>query len=204
MAEDLTFDEDKIVTIATQMSPKGRLAFALICAERMLPNYREFARETGRGGEDVIRRALDYGWDCLLDLAQPNISASEELAKELDFWAPEPGNFSTPLVSAALDAVCSAEYVVEIAYSQDVDAVRSVASLARDTVDMFVQELESMPHRSPSLEEMIRLHPLMQAELVEQQRTLALIISAQDSPEVYAGLRRKHSSLAVGSLQLPN
>jgi Protein of unknown function (DUF416) len=48
----------------------------------------------------------------------------------------------------------------------------TVSTPSRDTVDMYVQELEQMPTSTQDLEERIRLHPLMQNEIERQYSDL--------------------------------
>lgn len=195
----LSFDEAALAAWGSRLAPAARLAFAVACAERLLPNYGAFHRQFGWGRPKILRKALDAVWAAITDGTNPTDAELDELEQEVVDCEPETEDFDTILVSSALDAACAAGHVLAILRTNDVDDMVAVASLARDSVDMYVQEAESMPVQAPDLEERIRLHPLMQSELHYQAGLLSELESASLN---YSSFKRKHRAPATGSLGL--
>jgi uncharacterized protein YjaG (DUF416 family) len=170
------FEEQSLRGQLSSLQPSGLVMFALSCAERMLPNYRRFVREHGWGNETALRAALDLGWRWL-EQAPADAEIAESIREVCEEQAPNTEDFATISVSSALDAANAAAIVAGLVVEPDVEKVIELASYARDSVDMFVQELEQMPPGAPDLEERIRLHPLMQRELVNQREAIESILS---------------------------
>ena len=173
----------------------GRLTFALSCAERMLPNYRRFVRENDWGDPLVLREALDLGWSWL-ENHRISSDAARRLRDACFEQAPHTEDFSSILVSSALDAANSAANIAELLIEPDVEKAVEIASYGRDTVDMYVQELEDMPPNAPDLEERIRRHEMMQRELTRQREAIEAI-EAGIQPEDAA---RRWLSPELGSI----
>lgn len=170
------FDEEKLRAQLSGVTQLELVLFALSCAERMLPNYRRFVFEHEWGNEAILRGALDLGWNWLegIPIEATTVRKFQQACND---QAPNTENFSTISVSSALDAANAAAIVAGLIVDPDVDKVIELASYARDSVDMFVQEHENMLPQTQNLEECIRLHPLMQSELVRQREALDSIIS---------------------------
>ena len=158
---------------------REQVAFSILCIERMLPNYRAFQREHNWGNIDVIDRSIDCGWRWLL--GEPGSEKERiELAAFCDAQAPDTEVFGSIYASAALDVAVATSTLMKLVSAKKslgTDMVMEIVSLCRDTVDMYVQELERMDANSPNLEEAIRLHPLMQAELFRQNSDLVALES---------------------------
>ena len=168
------FSESSLRKRLNEFNTVGQVLFALSCAERMLPNYRRFLREHGWGNESMLRMALDLGWD-MVSMKPVDQRIAVDLKEGCSEQAPDTEEFSSLYVSPALDAANSASIIAALTISPDVERVVEVASYARDTVDMYVQEIEEMPPGILDLEERIRQHPLMQSELKNQREALEAI-----------------------------
>jgi len=189
------YDEQRLRKQLAVFNAAGLIAFSLSVAERLLPNYRRFVRETGWGDEAVLRRALDLGWSWL----EHGVVERREAQRLQDAClkqAPDTDDFTTILVSSALDAANSAAIVAELVVESDVEKAVEIASYGRDTVDMYVQELENMPSNSTDLEERIRLHELMQRELINQREAIEAIASGIHPAEAV----KRWRSLERGSI----
>jgi len=193
----LVFDESELETELSAASDDGRVAFGLLCCERMIPNYVAFSEQSVWGDPAVLRKALDACWESLID-GSAEIDWTT-LKAQCDESAPDTEEFQTILVSSALDAAVATATLIDLLKTRDVEHAVSIASLARDTVDMYVQELEDMPPNAPDLEERIRLHGLMQNELQAQQDDLARISGMFDKQLLRDEFRNKgKSNIAVG------
>ena len=191
------FDETQIASRLGQLDHRSRVAFALSCVERMLPNYRAFQREHHWGDVETILRGIECGWAWVQGTKNADINLVD-IAVTCEEQAPDTEDFQSRYVSPALDAATATAALMELIRTADVAKAVEVASLSRDTVDMFVQEIESMPANSPDIEERIRLHPLMQAELERQNRDLDLLEAGANIDDLAA----KWRSPAVSNIGL--
>jgi uncharacterized protein YjaG (DUF416 family) len=177
-----TFDEKELRRRLALLDHRARVAFALSCAERLLPNYHAFVREQAWGNATPLRNALDAGWTWLRGDAPSVDPAALKDACEAE--APDTEDFDSILVSPALDAANAAALVLELILTGDGEKAAEIALLDRDTVDMYVQEIIGIPPNAPDLENRIRLHPLMQAEIARQAEDLRLLEGPWNEPDV--------------------
>jgi hypothetical protein len=171
MTAEPPFDPVELRKLLLGLARQQRLAFGLSCSERLYPNYIVFAVEQGWGMPDTLRAALDLAWNALLD-QPPSPEVVRRLSKVVEEAEPETEDFDTVLVSAALDAAATAGLVLKLLETDDPDITVEIASLARDTVDMYIQDMEHLDPSDPSLERKILVHRLMQAELRRQRDDL--------------------------------
>lgn len=169
---DETYNESEIAMQLSQLDHRRQVAFALSCAERLMLNYRVFEREHKWGNFNVLREGLDFAWDWLagIDLDLKRLS---ELSATCEAQAPDTEEFQSRFVSSALDAANAVVAVLALIQTEDPSKAVEVGCLSRDTVDMYVQELENMPANSLDLEERIQLHPLMQIEILRQKQDIS-------------------------------
>jgi len=165
------FSETVVAQALISLSAQQQLAFALSCSERLYPNYLAFKRETGWGNPSALRKALDIAW-ASLDRAAPSATTIAIAREQVLAAEPETEDFDTVLVSAALDAAVSADLILRFLEEGKPERVVEIASLCRDTVDMFVQDYECLAPTDPNLEDRILYHRLMQAELQRQHDDL--------------------------------
>lgn len=109
--------------------------------------------------------------------------------------APDSEDFETMLVSAALDAAIATVHILEFLELRDREGAIAVAKLARNTVDLVVQELDAMLPNAPDLEERIRTHVLMQNELYWQEKALSEVAADVDLGTLEGRWRNVRGSL---------
>ncbi|HEY0332292.1 MAG TPA: DUF416 family protein [Stenotrophomonas sp.] len=194
------FNETSLLLRATGMPGWMRIAFMVYCCERMLPHYRYFSDEAGFGDRGALRGALDDAWTWIESGTLRGCISTLVLACEKQ--APDTGNFSSIYTSAALDAATATAITVGATSDPTVAHLIDVASLARDTVDLFVQKSEDIEPNESHFEERILASPLMQAELRIQKESLEFLNGLHDKRETVARqLRVQWSNLARGSLK---
>src|SRR5262245_42605038 len=90
-------------------------AFALLCCERMLPNYLIFAKDSGWGDADTLRKALDIVWTAL----EEDRKAGEfrEIISACEEAIPDTERFTSDYTSAALDAAASIALLIDLLQS---------------------------------------------------------------------------------------
>lgn len=165
------FEEDRLLKKLSDFEPRARVAFGLICAERLLPNYSKFSREHSWGDIRPLRRALDAAWTWLQDGKGEEAGWKSQI-EECEQQAPDTNDFDSIFVSPALDAASVAIELLLMLSQPAAERALDIATFARDTVDMYVQEIESMEPNSSDLEEKIVEHELMQRELALQEESL--------------------------------
>ncbi|WP_081426161.1 DUF416 family protein [Sorangium cellulosum] len=170
------------------LSREALVAFGLSCCERLYPNYVAFKREAGWGDPDVLRYGLDLAWGVLegFEPSQESVNSARQQVRRAE---PETEDFDTILVSSALDASASVGLLLKFIEDGGVGSIVEIASLCRDTVDMFVQDQDGLVPNDPKLEERILNHRLMQRELQRQQDDLLVLRSFSGLPTEVARLR---------------
>lgn len=97
----------------------------------------------------------------------------EAMIQAVERAEPETEDFDSIFVSPALDAAVATGACLRLVSNGPRSNLIEVASLARDSVDMYVQEILSLDPTDENLEDRILEHPLMQRELVSQAECLA-------------------------------
>ncbi len=169
------FSEVLLKSKIEPLSPNHRILFTLSCCERLYPNYLMFFKNHRWGKPEILRYALDRVWSCLE--GDEIIEEIDALIKKCEEVTPNTEDFDSINVSSALDAASSVMLILELLEGHSIARILEVASLSRDTVDMYLQELENMEPNDPMLEEKILNHPLMQRELKQQREDLELLKS---------------------------
>jgi uncharacterized protein YjaG (DUF416 family) len=191
-----TYDEKEIRRSLAALDQRSKVAFALSCAERLLPNYQAFVREQAWGNAATLRNALDAAWAWLLGEG-PSVDLAA-LKSACEGEAPDTEDFDSLLVSPALDAANAAALVLGLILTGDGEKAAEVGFLARDTVDMYVQEIARIPPNVADLENRVRLHPLMQVEIARQSQDVRLL----GGPWNEADVRRSWFSPATSNIGL--
>lgn len=193
------FDETALLLKLDGMSAWKRVAFMASCCERMLPNYAIFHAQTNYGNYIFLRAALDAIWEWVeSEKTTENMLA---IAIQSEQQAPDTSEFSSPYTSAALDAATAIATTAEAVSDASASKVIEVAALARDTVDIFVQEADDLDPNDPGLDEKIRRSDLMQAELRAQNKSLDKLRSLpNDDKEQRIQLREHWANSKIGSL----
>jgi uncharacterized protein YjaG (DUF416 family) len=168
------FDEDKLERQLQKLATWKRVAFMAQIGVRMLPNYERFSAETGYGDVSVLKRAFDAAWSWVESEELPDDLVA--LREACDRQAPNTEQFRSSYTSAALDASNAAAATLDAIAHPDESRSSEVASLARDTVDLFVQELLNLDPNAPGFEEAILRHDLMQRELRRQREDLEALM----------------------------
>jgi uncharacterized protein YjaG (DUF416 family) len=162
----------------------------------MKPNYDVFHIESGWGDPNVLRTALNSAWMKLLS-ASYHVDLSK-LRSRCEEVAPDTEDFGSVLGSSALDAAVAVMRLMDLIEDRSPAVVAEIASLARDTVDMYVQEIMDIRPGAKNREEKNRTHALMQRELGNQREDLFKVRSPFDK----FALREHYSASSRGSLSI--
>ena len=63
------------------------------------------------------------------------------------------------------------DYLIE----GDVNSIADIATLATESIDLFIQKIEGMDPNDPDLEQKVLTHNLMQRELCQKERELTTV-----------------------------
>ena len=199
MRMEAAFDDAALRKWVSKLSREARVAFMLSIAERLAPNHAAFVRHHGWGDSTALHAALELGWRWLAG-ERVDAAAVRALIERCEAVTPDTEDFESEFVSAALDAAIVCRLVLEMVLEHDGAKLVEAASLARDSVDLHVQELESLDPGDPQLERKILEHPLMQQELRRQREDLELLERTGGSARAVAELAPRWRRPATSNL----
>ena len=118
----------------------------------------------------VLEETLDAAWTWIESGRLPTNSTA--LLEACDRQDPDPEKSTHPYTWPAVDAACVAAMTLT---AIDQLPLTVAASVARDTVDTFVQEFLVRDPNVPGYQEVVLRHPLMQRELRRQREDLEML-----------------------------
>lgn len=196
------FDENAVIRRVQRLPWNLALAFGASCAGRLVSNYQKFHEETKWGDVQPILRALDFL--CRIAASQTAVTKAEAraVASECEAQAPASEDFSSLFTSGAQDAVFAVCSLLDYCAERKAQQVALAARYPTDSVDLYVQEVENLSPQDPALEAKILAHPLMQQELLRQERDLVAVETqgASAVPELMAR-RTTEQAFQIGSSQ---
>jgi uncharacterized protein YjaG (DUF416 family) len=176
------FDRETLGRSLALLPPWKKLAFMALTSERMLPNFQRFSSETGFGNASSLRQALDVAW---IYIREGKLTGDPEKLKQVcEAQAPNTELFTSIYTSAALDAANSVAAIMDAIRNPTTEFALEVAELARDTVDLFVQETNDLDPRGADFEQSILESPLMQRELQRQKDDLNAVVGCNSPEEI--------------------
>jgi len=149
-----------------------RVAFAGLCAERLLPAYVRFSEEARRGNPGELAGILDHLWTDIEAGAVVPADIDSRLEKSM---ALVPGEDDVPWVesqAAGEDAAEALVYALRCCKTGDGQDAAWAAECVYEALDNFVINELNLDMNSPGAGDHVLSHPLMQAELARQQRDL--------------------------------
>ncbi len=195
-----TFDRNRLESSLRQLGAQKACLFGLMVVDRMLPNYMRFSVETGIPGWAILEEAVSFMWHTIDDrtLAMDNPWKPGDCVDLI----PESEEIESDYTSSAGDAAGAVANLLEFQASGDISLIAELASLSRDTIDMYVQSTLAEGPITPEAEARILVHPLMQAELRQQKSDLDHLKRLSDiGPSALAALRlriRGRRSIGIG------
>lgn len=152
--------------------------FHVSVAQRVLPSYAAFSKEERLGNTSILENAF-------LSVKGAYFGNKEEidfqkLSKDCLAVAPDTEDFDSTYTSSALDAAIVVSNLAKCYGCFDPALIIESAGLIRDSVDMFLQDLEDLDLYDMVLESKILRHYLMQRELKAQRHTLEYLEGISD------------------------
>ncbi len=178
-----TYNEQHLIAGLDRLPQSLRVVFATSCAERLFPSYVAFWEKTDRGDPKRLRGCLDRLWRDLEcnDIREEEIQECIALCMKLI-----PQEDDEPWVIeqvAAEDAAEAVAYALGCKQSGEAQQAAWAARCVYEALDHFVINSEGIDINEPGGEERVWSHPLVQAELLRQQRDLDELFTVAPSEE---------------------
>ena len=172
------FSEGELYQSLSGMVFWKQLVFLLLVCQRLIPSFRALSRETGIAGENLLLGLRNRAWSTLLaGVSRADFSTEVTQAESVE---PDTEDFESVYASSALDAAIAVGLLMRAFNDGQTSTVVEAASLARDSIDMYVQDLENMHQNDPNIETKILGHVLMQKELKRQREDIDFIKALDD------------------------
>lgn len=150
--------------------------FAALICDKLYPNYLLFAETENWGSPTTFRDGVELLFDMSLTGIRP-VADAEKLVIAFDLVFPDLDDFSGITPSYAFDASTALSEALRFVLTDDKEHIVNCSTAARDTVDMFVQELHDLQPNRPDLEGLIAGDPYVIMEAARQKSLLNLLIA---------------------------
>lgn len=190
------YNEQALIEKLRGIPPESRVAFALLCDERLLPSYKAFHDETGKGNISILAAIADRLWN---DISGEKMSTEEVEAKLQACMESMPSeeDASSSFWAHAEDAVSALAYTLRARLSGESQEAAWAARRAYESLDHYVIQRDQLDLNKPGGEFQVMQHPLVQAELWRQQRDLDELQSIADP----GGLAENATRLRARAIQ---
>jgi uncharacterized protein YjaG (DUF416 family) len=152
------------------LTTAGKLAFAYAICVRLQPHYQAFSHATGWGNPVVMQAALDLLRRAIF--LPPALADLRRSYRQVERVTPDSEDVGSPLGSLALDTCCAVLSAFDFVLGGNDQSVLDVATFSRNTVDVYVQEIEELDPSDPELEAKIDGHQYMVREVKWQREAL--------------------------------
>lgn len=181
----LTFDRESMKRRLDGMSNRSRTAFALACAERLMPLYHAFSERNAHSRWSYLRSMADNLWSQLrTDTVMPN----DEFLKEYPSLAPGddwPTSEFTLLNPLAENAVLALGAAWKCHLEKDSGSACFSAGHAYEAVDYLAQHADGLDYRDIGGEDAILKTHVVQNELSRQIDDLSMLENASEQDSQY-------------------
>lgn len=155
---------------------KGQILFGVLICERLYPNYGAFQKAFNWGNSTTLQEGIALLRQYIIKGDLFDDHDVKDIIERIDWVTPNTEDFSSIIVSFALDACTSVQSMLNYLLDKNVENIVDVACFSRDTVDMYVQEIEGLKNYDPNLEEKIRSSEYMIREMEFQKGLLNKIV----------------------------
>lgn len=187
------------------LSDKARILFAVLICERLYPNYVFFQNLVHWGNHDILQDAISVIRQYLFKDDLFSKEDIEDVMERIDLVTPDTEDFVGITTSFALDACTSIYGTLSYILDKNIDHVVDVASVALDTVDMFIQEKDDLNANDRDIEMKIANDPFMIAEKAGQRELLQKLSGLKFdrvTDEIIESLKNKSSIIDLRLLDL--
>jgi uncharacterized protein YjaG (DUF416 family) len=197
----LSYNEASLITELDRIAVPLRVVFAAAAAERLLPAYVGFSHKTGRGNPNLLTGILDRLWRDIQGIQMD----PEELQQNIDLamkLIPDEDEFPWILGQEwAEDAVVAVVYALGCRQNGKSQESAWAARRAYAALDHFIINHEDIDTNIEGAEERILSNPLIQDELMRQQRDLRELaaVDLQGESTVVQKIRQRAKAESIGA-----
>jgi uncharacterized protein YjaG (DUF416 family) len=188
----LRYNEGSMMRDLDRMAVPFRVIFAAAVAERLLPAYVHFSHKTGSGSPNLLTEILERLWRDIQGIQMD----PEELQQNIDLamkLIPDGDDILIPGQEWTDDPAAAVAYALLCRQNGKSQDSAWAAGRAYTALDEFVSNHEDIDPGVAGAEEQILSHPLVQDELMRQQRDLRELAAAnlQDQSAVAQKIRQR-------------
>ena len=167
----------------SHLSQWQQIAFSAALLERMIPNYKMFAKHAEFGEFSVLRNQLDIIWQWLDKNNRCKINYDAQINK-LEPQVPDPQEFDFFGVFPAIDATMAMMSLLQAMQDKEIQGAEIVSRLSENSVSYYVEliiaEQRAENDESEITNKEIELDPLMEWEFDTQNE---LYYAIKELPE---------------------
>eukprot|EP00388_Colpodella_angusta_P001559 GDKJ01004903.1.p2 GENE.GDKJ01004903.1~~GDKJ01004903.1.p2 ORF type:complete len:200 (-),score=6.39 GDKJ01004903.1:143-742(-) len=173
----------EILDLLNPLHFEKQLLFGALICEKLYPNYSKFCQYEPYDNSQILQEAISVIFQCVFNRELYSSSEIQDIINQVEIVTPDTENYETILVSFALDSCTSILSCLYFIQDNDVENIADVATYARDTIDMFIQERDNLSLNDSFLEQKIENDNLMQQEKRRQKIVLELLKSNKNINE---------------------
>jgi uncharacterized protein YjaG (DUF416 family) len=168
----LRYNEAANTETLERLPAQLRVAFALLCAIRILPSYERFHSRTGRGDPGALNALSDRLWQDIT--GDPMTEAEVQLAidRATRLVPTEDNGWDQETQPYAEDAAAALTYALRTRLTGDAQEAAWASRRVYESADHFVIALTGITPDTSSQELEVMTHPVVQNELARQRRDL--------------------------------
>ena len=188
----MKYNEAELKKTLDALPNKLRVAFALLCAERLAPAYVPFSKRNGRNPEGLAS-LLERLWQDLEGREMSKEDVQARLDQSLDL-VPDEDEIWIGLPFYAGDAAAAVAYAFSVRLTGDSQDAAWAARRAYEALDHFVIHKLGINFDIAGAEEQVVMDPIIQRELGRQRRDLEELRLLAQGPlphGILSTLRRK-------------
>jgi uncharacterized protein YjaG (DUF416 family) len=178
------------------------LAFGVCLLERAMPAFFQFQSDTGWKGGGVMRAALAQCWS-ILEGSSPDTVNFVSVPQCERVTPDSEGPFESDYTSASIDAVDIACNLLLYIESGDIDLILNSVTAQFDTIELFVQNYESVNRLSGAAIDTRRAQRILEEEHDFMRADLEFLTKIDTGKdELFSAILRRVSTLEYRTLRL--
>jgi uncharacterized protein len=194
----------EISRLLKPLSFQKRLIFGALTCEKLHPNYEYFSQNTSWGNGQILQNAISVIYQSVFRNDLFSEVEIQNLIDEVEGITPDTEDFEGILVSFALDACTSVLSTLNFIIDGETENIIDVATYARDTVDMYIQERDDLDVNDKMIEIKIEQDIFMQREKQRQYSIIKLLSEKNEiTDSQLQNLREVQPQLIVDISLLP-
>jgi uncharacterized protein len=171
----------EISRLLKPLSFQKQLIFGVLTCEKLYPNYEHFSQNNLWGNGQILQNAISIIYQNVFRKDLFSEDEIQNLIEQVESITPDTEEFESILVSFALDACTSVLSTLNFIIDGETENIIDVATYARDTVDMYIQERDDLDVNDKMIEIKIEQDIFMQRE---KQRQFDIIKLLSEKKEI--------------------